>query len=195
MRARTLVLALLLVTASGALLPAFAHQPSIGLYFDADGATCSTNASIGIPIDLYVNFRLGGPLEPGFVGAEFSITGIPADWWILAVTPNQAASVVLGNPFTGCNIVFQECQGPPGGLINLYVIRILPVSVHTDVRLEIHQHLSPSCPGFCCAHAWACDAPVYTQYCVGRGQAFINGPSCTVGVEPTTWGDLKRLYD
>lgn len=195
MKALALVLAVLLVVASGLSAPAVASLPSIGLYFDPDCATCSMDATLGVLIVLYVNAQLGGRLSQGFLGAECSVFGIPADWSILDVTPNPAASVVLGNPVgEGCNIAFQQCQGPPGGCVNLFVIRILPVSLRSNVRSYVRPHTRPSCPGFCCAWLWACDAPIYTQYCAWMGQAWINGPPCSVGVVPGSWGSVKQLY-
>jgi hypothetical protein len=190
--ARVVVLALALLAAAA---PTTASLPSIGVYFDPECATCSATASVGIPIDLYVNAQLGGWLPAGTVGAEFRIDGMPADWWVLSITPNPAATVVLGNPWTGCNIAFQDCQGPAGGCINLYVIRVLPVSVRSNVHLQVNYHSNPSCPNFCCIKLTACDAPYYTSWCAGGGQAWINGPACTVGVSAISWGSVKRLYD
>jgi hypothetical protein len=182
--------------AAGFSTPVRAYLPSIGVYFDPTCATCSANVGVGTPIEIYVNAQLGGWIEPGLSGAEFRVTGMPADWWILDVTPNPAANLVLGNPLAlGCNIAFPDCRSRPGGCINLYVIRVLPISEPSNVRLDVSRHLSPSgCHGFCCPLVTGCDAPVYTKVCAAGGQAWINGPSCTVGVARSTWSNVKALY-
>ena len=196
MRRTGWIAAVELAIAIGYSTPAGAYLPSIGVYFDPDCATCSANVGVGHPFDLYVNAQLGGWLAPGLSGAEFRVTGMPADWWILDVTPNPAANLVLGNPLTtGCNIAFPSCQSRPGGCINLYVIRVLPISESSNVHLDVTQHPRPSdCHGFCCPLLYACDAPVYTAVCAAGGQAWINGPSCAVGVLRSTWGSVKALY-
>jgi hypothetical protein len=192
MCSRTLAAVLVLTLAAAA--PVAAGLPSVGVYFDPDCATCSATAAVGIPIDLYVNAQLGGWLPDGTVGAEFRIDGIPTDWWILSVTPNPAANTVLGNPRTGCTIAFQDCQRPPGGCLNLYVLRILPVTVHNNIHLQVLYHYNPE-PGFPCIWLIACDAPAYTRICAGGGEAWINGQSCTVGASQTSWTGVKHLYN
>ena len=177
-------------------VPAHAYLPSIGAYFDPDCATCSGNVAVGAPITIYVNVQLGGALTGGLVGAEFVLRGLPADWWILDVTPNPAANIVLGSPVgSGCNIAFPGCQVRAGGCINLYAIRVLPVSEVSNVALDVAYVPRPSdCHGPCTPLVWACDAPVYTAYFAAGGRAWINGPACSVGVSRTAWSRVKALY-
>jgi len=185
------------LSTGGLTAPAFAYLPSIGAYFDPDCATCSANASIGSPVTIYVNVQLGGALTSGLSGAEFVLRGLPADWWILEVTPNPAANIVLGNPVgLGCNIAFPDCQAGAGGCINLYAIRVLPVSEVSNVALDVQYAPHPSgCPfGFCTPLVTACDAPLYTKYVAAGGRAWINGPACSVGVARTAWSRVKALY-
>lgn len=196
MKARALALAGLLAGTSGAFTTAWAWRASIGIYFDPDCSTCSATVYPWLPsLTLYVNAHLNPPLEEGFQGAEFRIDGMPTDWLMVDVIPNPAAAAAYGNPLTGgCNIGFATCQDAPSDCVNLYTIHILAVTPHTNVALQVRQHTNPSCPTFCCTTLVGCDAPVYTKYCVLEGRAWINGPACTVGVEPGTWGDVKALY-
>lgn len=193
MRLPVSIFAVLLAIGGWLASPASGSRPSIGLYFDPDGTTCSTSAAVGVPIALYVNAQLGAPAEAGIAGAEFSVHGIPADWWILDVTPNPAANLLLGNPMSGCHIAFSSCQSSSSGYVSVCVIRILPVSSHSDIHLQVHPG-SWYCNPFCCPILLGCDAPVYTRICVVGGEAFVNGQTCTVRVAPSTWGRVKQLY-
>jgi hypothetical protein len=196
MKRVALVLVASLVLAGGSVVPAVAGPPSIGLYFDPDCAACGIQVQTpGLPFDLYVNAALGAGLWEGTTGAEFRIEGMPSDWWILEVRPNPAASIFVGEPLGwGCNIAFDECQGPPGGCINLLVIRVLPVSDQTDVHLQVRDHVAgPNCGPFCCPILTACDS-VFTHVCAANGEAWINGPDCTVRTGSSNWSSVKKLY-
>ena len=75
MKTLSTVLGLSLVLASGIASPASGGTASIGVYFDPDCATCSTSATLGVPIVLYVNAHLGDGLMDGTFGAEFRVDG------------------------------------------------------------------------------------------------------------------------
>jgi len=186
-----------LLLAGGAASPSFAGLASIGLYFDPDCAACGLQVQTpGLPFDLYVNAALGAELWEGTTGAEFRIQGMPSDWWILEVRPNPAADIFIGDPFgSGCNIAFfDECEGPPGGCINLLVVRVLPVSYQANVHLQVMHRTTSHCPIFCCPILTACDSPIFTHVCVRGGEAWINGPNCTVSTTPSSWGSVKTRY-
>lgn len=197
-------LAALVLAAAALCLPlsaARAHAPAVGLYFDADCTNCSASVQLGVPFDLYVAARLGGALAAGLQGAEFRVTGLPPEYWILERVPNTAASVVVGDPAgAGCHMSFDTCIGDPGGCVVLFVLRILPTAVLSDVRLRV---LRPSSPCDTCyiVCGWrpvlaGCDAPLFTKYCdAPGGEASINGAACTVGAATATWSSVKSLFE
>ena len=200
MKAMALVFAGLLAGASGGLSPAAPFPSSIGVYFDPDCTTNSRYVAMGEEFLLYVSVQLGtpsgGPFPEGnFTAAEFRISGIPANWWIMEVVPAPGVST-FGNVLNWGTFFFVDCQSGPDSCVHLAAIRILAVDNPANIHLQVQ---SPNDPGHCewwcsCVRLRGCDDPYYTVHCAGGGEAWINSIPPTVGVAPAAWGVVKRLY-
>ena len=190
MKLRVIALALAVTFAASA-----ASAASIGLYFDAAGTDCDyTVPGLYTPVNLYVMAVLSGPAAEGLTGAEFRVLNWPGAWFA-NITANPAANTVLGNLFTGANIAFPACQPGTGGLVLLYSVSGFATTAVGETYLTVAQHFTPSNPQFPCPLLVLCDAPVYTKVCVSGGVAILNGRSCQIGVEPTSWSHVKGLYN
>ena len=171
-----------------------ASAQSIGLYFDPSSATCSSAPTLFTPGTMYVLAVLSGADSGGITGAEFQIQNFPA--WFPSANAHAGATTI-GNPLTGgANIAFSPCDTGAGGLVVLYTNNYFITSAVSDVTVSILRHTNPSNPFFLCSLVTLCDAPAFTKVCVNGGQAFINpvGRTCTVGVQPATWSQVKGLY-
>ncbi len=168
-----------------ALVAGTASASSISVYFAADGSDCDATITAGSQPTTYILAHLYSDIAAnGITGAEFQVTGWPAGWFN-NVFQNPAAVVFLGNPIAGgCNINFPGCM--PGPFVLLYTINSFATSTPGPTTLTVTQHNTPSNPLFQCPLLVICDPPVFTKVCVRGGQAYINGPNCSVGVEPRT---------
>ena len=168
---------------------------SIGLFFDADGATCSANIPANGSGHLYILGITGGGVAGGITGAEFVVTGFPAGWFA-NIVPNPASNLQFGTPLNtvGCNIAFPTCQ--TGSLVLLYTIDFFATTLVSNQYVVVHMRNPPLNSNFSCPLMTQCGFP-YSIVCGTGGAAIINptGPGCTVAVENTTWSRMKRLYD
>jgi hypothetical protein len=179
-----------------ALFAGSAAAQSIGIFWDANGATCSVQQNSGSPGTCYLLAVLGGGSAGGITGAEFRVDNFPSGTWFASPTRNPAANIDVGSPLgTGCNIAFPSCQAGSGGVLLLYTVGYFATSQEVDRRITIQRHTNPSNPNFMCPLHVLCDAPVFTKLCVGGGTGIVNGPNCTVGVEPKSWSTVKSLYN
>jgi hypothetical protein len=201
MKTLLLVFAWLIAAASAALSPAAALQSSIGVYFDPAGATCSAQVELGVPFTIYLNAILGPDPTAGVVRAEFHLRGLPAEWWILETTVPPAATAVIGSATLGCHIFFEGCPGTGDPSVTLLALRVLPVTVLSNVHLRVGGTMQP-CDNCNCftdvPRLVRCDGSFWGPWgldCVAGGEAWINGPACTVGAAPATWGGVKQLYE
>ncbi len=171
-----------------------ASASSIGVYFAADGSDCDATAAAYTPLNWYVLAHLyQDGAATGMTGAEFRVSGVPTAWFH-TITANPTASAVLGNLFTGTNIAWAGCQTGP--FVTLYSVSTFPTATPTaEMDWQILAHTTPSNPSFNCPVLVMCDAPVYTMVCVSGGEAFLNGRPCTVGVNPSTWTQVKTLFN
>jgi len=193
---KALVVVALLALGAGA---AFAQ--SIDLTGDPAGLTCQGTFPVGGATPMFIVARLGGQAAAGITGAEFWVSGLPAGW-LTIVTPNPASSVALGNPFATlpplrANIAFPGCMPPDAnGLVPLYTITVIAMSPATDTFLSVLVANPPSNVAYTTPIFTLCDAPEYTAVPAFGGQFIINPVArhCTVGVEDTTWGQVKSLF-
>jgi hypothetical protein len=171
-----------------------ASASSIGIFFAADASDCDATHASFSSLEMYVIALLSGDAAvDGITGAEFRLDGVPSDWFH-SVTYNPAASVSLGNPLTGgCNIGFPTCQ--PGPMVLLYTINSFATTSVSNLTYHIDRHTNPTNPFFQCPLLVLCDVPVYSKICVTGGTAFVNGGSCTVGVKPASWSQIKSMYE
>ena len=190
MKLRVIALALAVTFAASA-----ASAASISLFFDPAGTDCDyTVPALYTPVNMYVMAVLGGPSAGGMTGAEFRILNWPTNWFA-NITASPAANTVLGNLWTGANIAFPGCQPGAGGLVLLYSVSGFATTAEPETYLTVTQHYTPSNPNFPCPLLVLCDAPVYTKVCVSGGVAILNGRSCQIGVQPTSWSHVKGLYN
>jgi len=189
MKVRTLA-RIMLVTL---LVAGSASASSIGVFFAADGSDCDASQAMNASLDIYILAVLGGDAaQNGITGAEFRLDGMPIGWFNNVIA-NPVATVALGNPIGGgCNIGFPVCQ--TGGTVLLYTISSFATTSLPSLVYKVYNHGSPSNPFFPCPLLVICDAPNYTKVCVPGGTAFVNGGTCSVGVEPTSWSGVKALY-
>jgi hypothetical protein len=190
MRVRAIVtLALVLGLAVGS-----ASATSIGVYFAADASDCDLSQPQFTPGTLYIIAVLGGDGgSGGLTTAEFRMDGFPAGWFP-TVTANPLANVTLGSPISGgCNIGFPSCQNLSGRVL-LYTISYFATSIVPETYLKIDRHTSPTNPLFACPLITLCDAN-FTKFCIGGGQAVLNGRPCTISVDRATWTTVKGLYN
>ncbi len=169
---------------------------TVGLFSTPNCTSCNlnipANASVG-------NFYICafGASSAEFCGGsyefEFRVTGLRLGW-VATVVPAGTAQYALGDPFDrGCNIAFSVPQAEECTL--LYTVTIAPSSPGARATLRAAAHLSPSNPDFTCIRAApACDRN--SGVCVGGGALLINSDTtCSVAVEPTSWTQVKALYE
>lgn len=190
MKLRVIALALAVTFAASA-----ASAASISLFFDAAGTDCDyTVPALYTPVNLYILALLGGPSADGMTGAEFRVLNWPVAWFA-NITANPAANTVLGSIWTGANIAFPGCQPGSAGKVLLYSVSGFATSAVGETYLTVVQHYTPSNPNFPCPLLVLCDSPVYTKVCVSGGVAILNGRTCQIAVEPTSWSNVKALYN
>ena len=193
MSARSSALAVLLL---GSLTPvpaslAQSSQESIGLFFDADCATCSATILPGEQRTLEIRAVRGGATGHfDLAGGQFQVVGLPAGWTAECAS-NPTATFSFGDPFgDGASVLF-PCA--PGGCVELYNCTITATTAET-ARLKVVVNPQPQgCPSGCACIAYC--APLPTATCAAGGEAIINGGACTVGVQPMQWTQVKRLFD
>jgi len=134
----------------------------------------------------------------GIAGAEFGIRGVSVQLGtelILVLHPNPAASIVIGNPFSGgVNIGFDECQVPDAnGSVLLFTVEAVNVGMTGNGSLQTDKKDHPSDLNFSCPLVNSCDPPFYTPRCTSWvGNMGLIVPS--VSVESSSWGVVKQIY-
>ena len=183
---RTMTAALLALASSAAASPS-----SIGVFFTPDATDCDATIPYASHFDVYVVALPGTDAAMGGItGAEFRLDGIDSNWFP-QVTPSLLAWVALGDLFTSAHIAFETCQGP--GPVLLYTVRCIMGTQPAPRVLRIERSADPHGDLFA-PRLFLCDGPVFTALAVAGGQAFLNGGTCTVGVEADTWSSVKSMF-
>lgn len=162
----------------------------ITLTADPACTTCNLDVPLFQQRTFYV--MAGSNHSIGLLGAEFRVTGLPADW-ISTSTASEFASHTSGDPLgMGCNIAFSATQ--LGDCIQLYRVDVIATSEVMDVVLTVAPRDPPSNPSFDCPRvAYSC--PPCSASCALGGTMFINASKdCTVGITPGTWSAVKSMY-
>ena len=189
-----LLIALAVAGSSGA-----ACAQSIEITADLAGTIHEGTVLPGTTPTVYILARTGGWLPDGVTGAEFWVSGFPTGWFTV-VTPNPANTVALGNPFATvpplrANIAFPMCMRPDdNGMVLLYSVVLIPVSVVTDACLTPQVAIPPSNPQYVTPILSGCDMDLIAP---AVGYPFLMNPvtgGCVVAVERTTWGSVKSFY-
>lgn len=173
------------------LLPACVEAASIGIFSTPDCTSCKLGVGAGEQATFYVNAR-PEPFDP-ITGAEFRIVGLPREWVVQSLTPNPEIYIRVGNPLRdGTNISFAKSQ--PGNCVNLFTIQVLATGFRSDVVLRIGPHATPTSRNHQCP-VIVFDCNCFPVVCAGGGQLLVNSSrDCSVGVQPTTWERVRRLY-
>ena len=180
-----------------AVAPEFAASGSIGLYADPSGLLCSDHVTPLVPFRWYVVARLEGMTRCGISVVELGIQGLPPGFF-LSITPNPAADVVIGNPFTIGALGF-DCERGDGEAIVLYTLDGVATNAVENVEMVVDAGSPPS------NRLWPYP---YGELCpnlgIGRrrmrGTSFVINPppghpcDTTVNAESATWGAVKSLY-
>jgi hypothetical protein len=109
--------------------------------------------------------------------------------------PNPAANLVLGDLFGGrANIGFPSAQS--GDCTLLYTVEITATSQGDDVVLQVAAGDPPSVPENNFPLLVRANSPLDDVVRADAGAIFINSATdCTVATQPTTWSQVKQLYD
>jgi hypothetical protein len=102
---------------------------------------------------------------------------------------------VIGDPLSnGVNVRF--ASGLSLDCVRLYSVQIRVPSGGGPARFQVEAHQTPSNPNFTCPVVDLALSPPVPRVCAGGGHLLVNSPlSCTVGVEPETWSQVKRLFE
>ena len=169
----------------------------VGVAWDPEGRACNLNIEPGQEGTLYVLAYPRGIFAGGITASEFRVDDFPADWVIVSVTPNPEANLTLGNPLgPGCNIAFPSCQTGTSGVVVLYTIRFVALSIVTQGVLSVGGHTTPSIPLLPCPRLILCDGPADYFGCSQGGSATINYYEryCITAVEQKSWSAVRTLY-
>jgi hypothetical protein len=192
----------LAVALAGSALPlapgAARADGTLGVYFDAEGRTCSGDVSAGGMTTLHVVLLPGGATFGGITGAEFRIQ-LPAGSGFVFGNPTfpSAAVLRLGDALgDGINVGFAECRSGP----SITLMSFSAIAAGTpgrDVIVRVIPRRTPTNPEFTCPVATQCDAPYYTAVCVEGSFAVLNAGStaaCGSNRVSSQWGLVKELY-
>jgi len=130
----------------------------------------------------------------GLTGAEFRISGLPREW-LAITTPTPGAYTVSGDLFgDGVRIYFPQAQYSDPLL--LFTVTLWPPSPGAAAILRVDTLVPPPYPFFPCPGVLGGDCGFDPGLvCAGGGVLYVNSDRCTVGIEPGTWSQVKRLYD
>ena len=182
----------------------YAEEATIGVYVDAAGTQC-TGTTSGTMITGSVWVNLAGAAAAGITGAEFRIDNNHRFDCTVVVSPDPAATIMLGDAFNlaGTNFAYETCQ--TGTRVRLMTFSLIENTPETDIWLTLTQHARPTNWTFACPLVTLCDAPAYTKVCVGLPNSVawsaVLNPSegvaaecAPVGVSPSSWSQVKGLY-
>ena len=134
----------------------------------------------------------------GILGAELMVQ-LPPNVVPLSVTPNPAATVTGGSPFSepmggGGFILFGECQTPATGSIVLYSFTLLSIGATGAFELPIVEPTNPTNPNMdCavvlnCASQFQCAPQTYQAYVGPAANPFPANLATAVSVDvDLTW--------
>jgi hypothetical protein len=199
--------ALMLVLAPGA-----ASAGSIGIYSEPDCSSCNLTIGAGVGFDtLYVRMSTTD-MDYGIgwdgLTVAFRIEGLPAGWFLHQLE-GPDASFILGNPFDPDGVVLgmSTCCDEGDLLDNiecfpLYTFVLGPATLGAPAQLHVSPPAGPYAdPGPWCSYLPEC--PYFRYYpfelyceCAVPGTLYVNTPGdCFVGIQPTTWSQVKRRYE
>lgn len=169
---------------------------TLGIY-DDPGMSRDHGTMDGPFKEVFVGIRFDVP--PGDItGLEFSVAGLEPFVYVMLDWMQPAPTVVLGTIATpadtlngrgGLNAAWSTCQVGDRVVLKLVLFAVTPPQNHV---LQVRRRYPPSNPQWSYPLAVTCDVPCYGCHYRLRGPVYWLNP--TVGVEPRTWGGIKRLY-
>jgi len=187
----TIIMIALLFLAGGAL------AGTIGVYANSDGTGCALTVPAGLPATVYVVAHTF-PTDPDggtFASGEFRLIGLPASW-VATPLADPGVHIWFGDPFAeGWRFAFASLQA---GTVPLLAILLLATTNESNVRFDVVQHLAPQPPfggTVDCPWVQYCDVPCDNgATCVEGVSFFINSGGCGLGVEESSWSEIRALY-
>jgi hypothetical protein len=169
---------------------------SIGVYFDPDATTCSTQIPANGAGYFYIIAELTGPAAGGITGAACRLELQTQNLWIIQCAfPEYYPGCDEFVTSDGGQTVWLGCQTGSSGFLVLGRYLFLTVGTTPTTYLRILEHRKSGIPDLACPRLRLCDGPVFSSICVPGGQAIVNGPACTVATQPGSWSQVKSLYD
>ena len=182
---------LFIVALASQLIALPAAAGTIGLFADGDCSSCGLTIPPGGAGTFTIAYvpSAGEPVR----AAQFRVTGLPAGWIVTSITPNPAASLVLGNPLAEGAIL--TCPSSlNGACVTLFTVQLEATTQVTDGHMEVTQHTTPTQPALQCPAVYACDS-CDSWACATGGRLALNPTQpCVVGVAPSAWSRAKQLF-
>lgn len=177
------------------------HAASIGVYADPNCTDCSLEVPTPPGIDsLYVRLSTEGLpwyTTQDHISVRFKLE-VPDGWFVSSrLTANP--EFVTGDPLGPEGVTLGFSGGHlAGNCIPLYTIVLGPIPSGTPgvVRVLPSNFSLAWCGGVLdCPYVYF-EAFEIVCVCVDGGVLFVNTPGgCTIGVQPSTWTHVKRLFN
>jgi hypothetical protein len=163
---------------------------SIDLYATRDFTSCNLSLPNGSGSHFYVVVTTTGVTD-SIRGGELRLDGVPDDWTVISLP--SLGSFSAGSLFgaEGAQLTFDRNYKAPH--LFLYTVLISAHSARNDVVIRVRPRAEPSF-GLSCPMAYLAgsDPPAM---CAEGGSLFINSTlDCNVGVQPSSWSAVRRLY-
>jgi len=185
---RCLVCASFLLGLGTALWTSPASGTSVGMFADSTCSSCNLVVSLGGTATTFIRIVTDYQTNQGVTGAEFRITGLPPNWLASAI-PNPQADSSTGNLFGSGAVITFPLAGIDGDCVDLYTVFLSNYSAASDVVLRVEAGNSAPCP-----RVFLGNLPI-SSLCAEGGVMFVNSDGdCRVSVAPTTWSQVKALY-
>jgi len=170
---------------------------TLGIYDDA-AMSADHGVMDGLVKEVFVGLRFG-PTDPypGMTGLEFSIAGLEP-FFVLSVDWLQAPVVTFGTVAApadtlagtgGVTVAWPTCLEGDRVVAKLVLAAGTPPQNHA---LQVRRRYPPTNPLWHSAVAMTCDLPCFGCHYRLDGPPYVLNP--LIGVEPHTWGAVKRLY-
>jgi len=190
-----------------ALAPIQVRAQTIGVYRDPNAVECPVIPLL-VPTTVYVVATLAPAACGGIAGVGFRLQGWPQSWFYFV----NSGPVIppIGDLFNaGYYLAWSQCRTSESGVVPVFSFQVIATSVVSDVPVSV-THPAAASPPFLCPVVALCDEPVYTLLCATSVETRVNpNPSMgfcpcqapcysdcpPIGVEPSSWAQIKRLYD
>ena len=171
---------------------AFAHQGSIGLYFDTAADDCDMSFAPYISASITVMYFRSDAGPDGITAAEFRVEA-PAGLIVISnFAPSPEVSVTLGAIDAGIATSFTGCTGTGVDYTLIGTMDVLPL-VDAPMQLKVLASGAITWPPYA-PRVSMCDDPARTIVGVLGGWFTSPDGTCNVGTESKSWGAIKEMY-